>query len=161
MEEILKSIQEEMTKKEQEFSLVENEIKTLEENYSVRMKQLLEAKEQIRGAYTALHIQLEKFKKEDEKKEEPKQEEPKQEEPYLTDTETTIKEAPKKEPVKIKTTKKTEKKEEPKTETPKEKVVAGLTPEEIAKINQAVTGPKATDNNGNEIPDYLQTEYNK
>ena len=65
MEEILKSIQEEMTKKEQEFNLVENEIKTLEENYNVRMKQLLDAKEQIRGAYTALHIQLEKFKKND------------------------------------------------------------------------------------------------
>ena len=154
MEEILKSIQEEMTKKEQEFTLVENEIKTLEENYNVRMKQLLEAKEQIRGAYTALHIQLEKFKKDDEKKEEP----------YLTDTETTIKEEPKKEPIKVKTTKKTEKvekKEEPKTETPKEKVVAGLTPEEIAKINQAVTTPNKKDNNGNEIPDYLQTEYNK
>ena len=86
MEEILKSIQEEMTKKEQEFNLVENEIKTLEENYNVRMKQLLDAKEQIRGAYTALHMQLEKFKKDDEKVEEPKQEKP-----YLTDEETFVK----------------------------------------------------------------------
>ena len=151
MEEILKSIQEEMTKKEQEFNLVENEIKTLEENYNVRMKQLLDAKEQIRGAYTALYLQLEKFKKDDEKKEEP----------YLTDTETTIREEPKKEPVKIKTSKKVEKKEEPKKEEPKEKINVGLTPEEIAKINKAVTKPKAIDNNGNEIPDYLQTEYNK
>lgn len=161
MEEILKSIQEEMTKKEQEFNLVENEIKTLEENYNVRMKQLLDAKEQIRGAYTALHIQLEKFKKDDEKVEEPKQEEP-----YLTDEKTTIKAEPKKDktPVNIKktTAKKTEPKQEtPKQEEPKERVVAGLTPEEIAKINQAVTNPKAKDSNGNEIPDYLQTEYNK
>ena len=154
MEEILKSMMEEMQTKEEEFNRVVAELNTLEENYAARKQQLLDAREQIRGAYTALHIQYEKFKAPEEQAEpnvgqnivekivenvDKKKEEPKVEK--------------KKEPKKV------EKKD--KKEEPKEKVVAGLTPEEIAKINQAVTQPGKKDDKGNEIPEYLQPEFNK
>jgi hypothetical protein len=156
MEEILKSMKADMDKKEQEFNTVLNELKVLEENYTARKKQLLEAKEQIRGAYTALYEQYTKFVKEEDKPTDT---------PVGAATQTVadkveekpVTEIPKKES-KPKVTKQVNKTEETKSE---EKVVAGLTPEEIAKINKAVTKPNVKDEKGNEIPEYLQPEYNK
>lgn len=154
MEEILKSMMEEMQTKEEEFNRVVAELNTLEENYAARKQQLLDAREQIRGAYTALHIQYEKFKAPEE------QAEPKVGQNIVEKIVENVdkkKEEPKVE--KKKEPKKVEKKD--KKEEPKENVVAGLTPEEIDKINKAVTQPGKKDERGNEIPEYLQPEFNK
>lgn len=153
MEEILKSMEDEMRIKEEEFNKVVAELNTLEENYAVRKQQLLDAREQIRGAYTALHIQYEKFKKQDE----PKADIGKTVVAKVVENAESKAEEPKVE--KKKEVKKAEKKD--KKEEPKENVVAGLTPEEIDKINKAVTQPGKKDERGNEIPEYLQPEFNK
>lgn len=137
---VLKSIKEEMEIKEKEFNQVVDELTILEQNYKTRKTQLESAKEQIRGAYTALYQQLQKFAADQLSKPEIKQVELEQEV---------------KKDIKPKATKSTKK------ETSTEKVVAGLTPEEIAKINKAVPQQNMKDSNGNDIPDYLQQEYNK
>ena len=117
--EILKSIKEEMATKEQEFNKVINELNILEQNYVAQKSQLEASKEQIRGAYTVLYRQYEKFAK--------------------VDTTTleieNAQEESKSEPVGE------QKVVEPKKETkPKTNVV---------------------DEKGNEVPDYLQSEYKK
>lgn len=145
--EILKSIKEEMEIKEKEFNQVISELTTLEQNYTVRKAQLEDSKEQIRGAYTALYRQLEKFSKV-----------PDENNNVNTTSNTNSKSidttnTPKKE-TKSKVTTNT-------TKTKQEKTVAGLTPEEIAKINNTIPQANVVDNNGNEIPDYLKSEYNK
>lgn len=156
MEEILKSMMEEMQTKEEEFNRVVAELNTLEENYAARKQQLLDAREQIRGAYTALHIQYEKFKAPEEQAE-PKADIGKTVVAKVVENAESKVEEPKVE--KKKEVKKAEKKD--KKEEPKENVVAGLTPEEIDKINKAVTQPGKKDEKGNEIPEYLQPEFNK
>ena len=145
--EILKSIKEEMEIKEKEFNQVISELTTLEQNYTVRKAQLEDSKEQIRGAYTALYRQLEKFSKV-----------PDENNNVNTTSNTSSKSidttnTPKKE-TKSKVTTNT-------TKTKQEKTAAGLTPEEIAKINNTIPQANVVDNNGNEIPDYLKSEYNK
>lgn len=164
-EEILKSIKSEMEVKEKEFNEVITELATLEQNYSVRKTQLENSKEQIRGAYTALYRQLEKFSKGNSS--ETKQNETTT--PVSTPTakavapttKTTTKKSTstKSENKQLDTTNNQTKSEEPATKT--EKSVGSLTPEEIAKINKTIPKSTTTDNNGNEIPDYLQAEYNK
>ena len=152
--EILKSIKEEMATKEQEFNKVINELNILEQNYVAQKSQLEASKEQIRGAYTVLYRQYEKFAKADtttpevENVQEENKPEP-VEEPKAVE--------PKKE-IKPKTTKSTSK--ETKT-TKNEKTAAGLTPEEIAKINKTIPKTNVVDEKGNEVPDYLQSEYKK
>lgn len=139
--EVIKSLLEEKTKLEQEF----NELDAQERNIAV-------GKERIRGAYIVIVDQLKKFGV---IKDEAQQEQPKQTAEKSAETK-------QKADVKQKTQKKVVemKPEQPKDEK-KEKVVAGLTPEEIKKINEAVTKPGVKDDNGNEIPEYLQPEYNK
>lgn len=61
MEEILKSIKEEMKAKELEFERVKQDISTLEQNYKAALVKLESRYEQIRGAYTALNNQYNKF----------------------------------------------------------------------------------------------------
>lgn len=149
--EILKSLEEEKTKLESDFTIYTGQLKQLDENmasveqeYKTKRESLEVTIERIRGAYKVVYDQLTKFGA---IKEEPKQEavaeEPKQEEKSKT-TKTSVK--------------KTEKKEEPKKD---EKVGSSLTPEEIEKINKAVKKPEVKTVNGNEIPEYLQQEYNK
>ena len=133
--------------KEKEFNQVVSELTTLEQNYTVRKAQLEDSKEQIRGAYTALYRQLEKFSKV-----------PDENNNVNTTSNTNSKSidttnTPKKE-TKSKVTTNT-------TKTKQEKTAAGLTPEEIAKINNTIPQANVVDNNGNEIPDYLKSEYNK
>lgn len=140
--EVIKSLLEEKSKLEQEFTNLE----TQENNIRI-------GKERIRGAYIVVIDQLKKFGviKDDntataesvEDKAESKTEDTKVED-------TAPKEVKESKP---KTTKKPAEK--------KEKVVAGLTPEEIEKINKVVPKQNMKDDNGNEIPEYLQTEYNK
>lgn len=149
---ILKSLQDELVQKENEFNSyteelrrLEDEMKTIQHNYETQKQNLTANIERVRGAYTVVYNQLKKFGAiKEEPVEQPKQEEKsKQEE-------------------KPKAPKKTaEKKSEEPKEEKKEKVVAGLTKEEIEKINKAVTKPDVKDDKGNEIPEYLQTEYNK
>ncbi len=152
--EILKSIKEEMATKEQEFNKVINELNILEQNYVAQKSQLEASKEQIRGAYTVLYRQYEKFAKVDtttleiENAQEESKSEPVGEQKVVE---------PKKE-TKPKTTKSTSK--ETKT-TKNEKTTAGLTPEEIAKINNTIPKTNVVDEKGNEVPDYLQSEYKK
>ena len=152
--EILKSIKEEMTTKEQEFNKVINELNILEQNYVAQKSQLEASKEQIRGAYTVLYRQYEKFAKVDtttpeiENAQEESKSEPVEEQKVVE---------PKKE-TKPETTKSTSK--ETKT-TKNEKTTTGLTPEEIAKINNTIPKTNVVDEKGNEVPDYLQSEYKK
>lgn len=137
--EIIQSLLAEKTKLEQKFSELDVQARNIEID-----------KERIRGAYIVIVDQLKKFgiiKDGTVAEETPKGETPKEETP--------------KEEVKQKTTKKsTEKKVEQPKESKKEKVI-GLTPEEIEKINKAVTKSDIKDENGNDIPEYLQSEYNK
>ena len=150
--EIIKSMKAELVVKENEFNQIIAETKKLDSDYTLRKQQLDDAREQIRGAYTALYMQLQKFGVNVETTTTTSEQTPKQE-----SIQTTADEEIKKD-VKSKTTKSSkQKKDESKTE----KVVAGLTPDEIAKINQAVPFKDATDENGNVIPEYLQSEYNK
>ena len=144
--EVIKSLLEEKTKLEQEF----NELDAQERNIAV-------GKERIRGAYIVIVDQLKKFGV---IKDEAQQEQPKQtaEKPDETKQKAEVKPKTQKKVVEMK---QAEPKEEKKEEEKKEKVVAGLTPEEIKKINEAVTKPGVKDDNGNEIPEYLQPEYNK
>lgn len=132
--EIIQSLLAEKTKLEQEFSELDAQARNIEIG-----------KERIRGAYIVIVDQLKKFGViKDE----------------ATTSNTSETETPKEE-VKQKTTKKsTEKKVEQPKESKKEKVM-GLTPEEIEKINKAVTKSDMKDENGNDIPEYLQSEYNK
>lgn len=144
--EVIKSLLEEKTKLEQEF----NELDAQERNIAV-------GKERIRGAYIVIVDQLKKFGV---IKDEAPQEQPKQtaEKPAETKPKAEAKPKTQKKVVEMKPE---QPKEEKKAEEKKEKVVAGLTPEEIKKINEAVTKPGVKDDNGNEIPEYLQPEYNK
>lgn len=149
--EVIKSLLEEKTKLEQEF----NELDAQERNIAV-------GKERIRGAYIVIVDQLKKFGV---IKDEAQQEQPKQtaEKPAETKQKAEVKPKTQKKVVEMKPEQPKEEKkaEEKKVDEKKEKVVAGLTPEEIKKINEAVTKPGVKDDNGNEIPEYLQPEYNK
>lgn len=158
-EEILKSIKEEMEVKEKEFNQVMGELSTLEQNYTVRKTQLEDSKEQIRGAYTALYRQLEKFSKTTNNST------PTTSTPKSTTT-NNVENMKSNTTTNTETTKSTTTKKEPKNKSTQIKpsttqVVAGLTPEEIAKINKAIPKTGVVDSNGNEVPDYLQEEYNK
>lgn len=61
MEEILKSIKEEMAKKKEEYEKVMQDISTLNQNYRAMLNQLESNKEQLIGAYAALNAQYVKF----------------------------------------------------------------------------------------------------
>lgn len=159
--EILKSLEEEKTKLESDFTIYTGQLKQLDENmasveqeYKTKRESLEVTIERIRGAYKVVYDQLTKFGA-------IKEEEPKQEAVAEAPTQEAVAEEPKQEE-KLKTTKtsakKAEKKEEPKKD---EKVGSSLTPEEIEKINKAVKKPEVKTVNGNEIPEYLQQEYNK
>ena len=137
--------------------MCEGQLKQLEENmasvrqeYEMKKESLKANIERIRGAYTLVYNQLKKFGAI--KEEVP---EATAETPVETPVETKPEE--KKQEEKSKSVKKTSAKKE----EPKEKATAGLTKEEIEKINKAVTKPATKDVNGNEIPEYLQQEYNK
>ena len=134
---ILKAIEEDLVKYKNDFVLVENQI-----------QDLVDKREQIRGAYTALYNQYIKFK---ENSSEPENNVEK--ESVKEDIKKSVEEADEK-------PKRNRKSKEEKPEV-KERVVAGLSKEEIEKINQAIPQPNMKDSNGNEIPSYLQTEYNK
>lgn len=60
-EEIIKSLQAEMAKYEDEYNLIEKEIKETTVNYNDMMSKLLTKKEQVRGSYTALYNQVQKL----------------------------------------------------------------------------------------------------
>lgn len=166
-EEILKSIKNEMAVKEKEFNEVISELNTLEQNYVARKTQLESSKEQIRGAYTALYRQLEKFSKEPITTTTDSSDTNKSENTKSTTSQTNIVTT---KPVTQKTTSKKADTKQPDTTNAttnsvelnkNEKSVVSLTPEEIAKINKTIPKASTTDSNGNEIPDYLQSEYNK
>lgn len=156
--EILKSIKEEMTTKEQEFNKVINELNILEQNYVAQKSQLEASKEQIRGAYTVLYRQYEKFAKVDTTSEVENAQKVDKSEPVEEQKVEEQKVVEPKKETKPKTTKSTSK--ETKT-TKNEKTATGLTPEEIAKINNTIPKTNVVDEKGNEVPDYLQSEYKK
>lgn len=162
--EIINSIKNDMAEQENMFNQIrleleklEQEHTTFEQNYLARKAQLEAGREQIRGSYTALYRQLEKFAKDELPK--PDQAEPQNENKVSEESSTQEVKQPEPAKAEPKPTKKSTKKEQP--SQPKEKVVAGLTAEEIAKINSAIPQPGKVDDKGNEIPDYLQTEYDK
>ena len=137
MEEILKSIRDEMKAKEVEFEKVKQDIETLKQNYTVALAKLEGRYEQIRGAYTALNDQYAKF---------------------ANMGENTNKNSSND------TTEKEFKKEEVKEEVVEEKQiaetenVANLTKSQIEKIKQIVPNKKE-ENKKEEVPDYLKDEY--
>lgn len=137
MEEILKSIRDEMKAKEVEFEKVKQDIETLKQNYTVALAKLEGRYEQIRGAYTALNDQYAKFANMEENTNK------------NSSNDTTEKEF---------------KKEEVKEEVVEEKQiaetenVANLTKSQIEKIKQIVPNKKE-ENKKEEVPDYLKDEY--
>lgn len=144
-EEILKSLQDEMQKCSDEFKNINDMIEKTTQEYNDNISQLLTRKEQIRGTYTGLYNQYQKFVGAETNNIVPEvKDEPatpiKDEQPIEVEKETNIKES---------------KKETPKTV--KQTTKAGLTPEERAKLKQVTT--KKTDAKGNEIPEYLQDSY--
>ena len=154
--EILKSLEEEKTKLESDFTIYTGQLKQLEENmasiekeYKTKRENLEVNIERIRGAYRVVYDQLKKFGAiTDEQQVEVTTEQP------VTEKAEEVKEEVKKE-VK-ENNKSVDKKSVKSKSTTKEKVVAGLTKEEIDKINKAVSKSVVTDENGNEIPEYLQ-----
>lgn len=137
MEEILKSIRDEMKAKEVEFEKVKQDIETLKQNYTVALAKLEGRYEQIRGAYTALNDQYAKFANMEENTNK------------NSSNDTTEKEF---------------KKEEVKEEVVEEKQIAetenaaNLTKSQIEKIKQIVPNKKE-ENKKEEVPDYLKDEY--
>ena len=157
-EEILKSLQDEMQKCSDEFKNINDIIEKTTQEYNDKISQLLTRKEQVRGTYTGLYNQYQKFvgtapnnaESNSENVSVPEVAAPtetveKEEVPAVEekpDTSTKVVDAIKKE--QTKQTKQTK---------------TGLTPEERAKLKQVTT--KQTDKKGNEIPEYLQDSYNK
>lgn len=150
VEEILNSLQAEMQKCSEEFKYINDTIEQTTQEYNDKISQLLTRKEQVRGTYTGLYNQYQKFMGNNESPAVEKVETPEPAE--VTASETEKVEQPKKDEIKPVT--------ETKKETPKttKQTKTGLTPEERAKLKQVTT--KQTDNKGNEIPEYLQDSYN-
>lgn len=175
VDDILKSMLEEMKKYEQEYNDTTLQINTIIKEYSAKIDELQQQrlalqeegnkkidllnarKEQLSGKHSSLFEQYKKFAGK---------------EPELNKEE--IKSEPAKEPAKeLKTTKRGNKKVEQKSEektTPntEAKKAEGLSPDEIAKLaeiasegNLNETEKPKVDNNGNEIPEYLQDAYKK
>lgn len=162
--EIINSIKNDMAEQENIFNQIrleleklEQEHTTFEQNYLARKTQLEAGREQVRGSYTALYRQLEKFAKDE--LPQPEQSKPQDDNKVQEESKALEENQPQPTKTEPKSTKKSTKKEQ--LSQPKEKVVAGLTAEEIAKINSAIPQPGKVDDNGNEIPDYLQIEYDK
>lgn len=154
--EILKSLEEEKTKLESDFTIYTGQLKQLDENmasveqeYKTKRESLEVTIERIRGAYKVVYDQLTKFGA------------IKEEVPATTNAEVVEPKQEEKPKSTKSSSKKVEKKEEPKKEIQDEKVKTSLTPEEIEKINKAVKKPEVKTVKGNEIPEYLQQEYNK
>lgn len=135
MEEILKSIRDEMKAKEVEFEKVKQDIETLKQNYTVALAKLEGRYEQIRGAYTALNDQYAKFAN---------MEENTNKNGSKDTTEKEFKEEVKEEVVEEKQTAEIEN-------------AANLTKSQIEKIKQIVPNKKEV--NKKEVPDYLKDEY--
>jgi len=145
-EEILASLQEEMQKCSDEFKKINDMIENTTQEYNDKISQLLTRKEQVRGTYTGLYNQYQKFMGNA-----PIQERPVDENKHEQD---------KVVPADTPKVEKTKPAPEPKIDTPKvtKQTKTGLTPEERAKLKQVTT--KQTDSKGNEIPEYLQDSYN-
>lgn len=154
---ILKSLEEEKARLENEFKIYDGQLKQLEDNmasvkheYEVQKENLTTNIERIRGAYTVVYNQLDKFGAI--VKEQP-----------ISQTEEQCKDKDKnnknEEKVKEDTKSKTTKKSTSSKVENKEEKSSALTQDEIDKINKAVTNNK--DANGNEIPEYLKSEYKK
>lgn len=184
VDDVLKSMLEEMKKYEKEYNETTVQINTIVKEYSAKIDELQQQrlalqdegnkkidllnarKEQLSGKHSSLFEQYKKFagKEPDfselEDKKEIKSETVKEEkQPEVKSTS------------KKQTAKKVEVKEDVKP-TPKqekvEKVDDGLSPDEIAKLTEIAGESKSDENkkpsvdkNGNEIPEYLQDAYTK
>lgn len=153
VDEILKSIQDEMGKYEAQYTAVCEDIKVAVKEYNEKIQALqeegntkvaqLEAKrEQLRGMYTSLYNQYHKFVG-DEK---------------ATDVEKSADE--------VTQTSNTQQEHKVDFSVPKKKSKSAmksvLSEEDKAKIAQiASSDNNDKDKNGNEIPEYLRNEYNK
>lgn len=158
-EEILKSIQEEMTKQSNAFKVINDEINTVYNEYNTKLaeiekegntkiKELQNKREQIRGAYTVLLNQYNKFTTQDGQTEEPvKQEDVKEPE---------NKEPENKARAEVVETPKQEKQEQPKRgrkpKVQKADTNTGLSKADIEKLKQL--------EKYGEAPDYLKDQYN-
>ena len=156
-EEILKSIQEEMTKQSNAFKVINDEINTVYNEYNTKLaeiekegntkiKELQNKREQIRGAYTVLLNQYNKFTTQDAQTEEPvKQEDVKEPE---NKERAEVVETPKQE--------KQEKQEQPKRgrkpKVQKADTNTGLSKADMEKLKQL--------EKYGEAPDYLKDQYN-
>lgn len=156
-EEILKSIQEEMTKQSNAFKVINDEINTVYNEYNTKLaqiekegntkiKELQNKREQIRGAYTVLLNQYNKFTTQDGQTEEPvKQEDVKEPE---NKARAEVVETPKQE--------KQEKQEQPKRgrkpKVQKADTNTGLSKADMEKLKQL--------EKYGEAPDYLKDQYN-
>lgn len=156
-EEILKSIQEEMTKQSNAFKVINDEITTVYNEYNTKLaqiekegnakiKELQNKREQIRGAYTVLLNQYNKFTTQDGQTEEPvKQEDVKEPE---NKGRAEVVETPKQE--------KQEKQEQPKRgrkpKVQKADTNTGLSKADMEKLKQL--------EKYGEAPDYLKDQYN-
>lgn len=131
-EEIIKSLQAEMTAYENEYAQIEKEIKETSVNYNDMMSKLLTKKEQIRGSYTALYNQVQKLVGEPEKHETA--------EPDVEDAPASVKEQA--------------------HEVNEEPVETSLSAEEIAKITKLTKAPsKVKQPDVADVPEYLKEEY--
>lgn len=176
VEDILKSMLDEMKKYEEEYNKIPSEINTIVEEYTAKIDALqkqrlalqeegnkkidvLQARrEQLSGKHSSLYEQYKKFAGK---------------EPDFSELEVKVEKPeevskPKNE---LKTTSKKSSKETKKAQTVNEDVEKiniksdALSPDEIAKLD-AIAGittesEMTTDANGNEIPDYLKNEYRK
>ena len=156
-EEILKSIQEELTKQSNAFKAINDEITTVYNQYNTKLaqiekegntkiKELQNKREQIRGAYTVLLNQYNKFTTQDGQTEEPvKQEDVKEPE---NKERAEVVETPRQE--------KQEKQEQPKRgrkpKVQKADTNTGLSKADMEKLKQL--------EKYGEAPDYLKDQYN-
>ena len=179
VDDILQSMLDEMKKYEDEYNETTAQINTIVKEYSAKIDELQQQrlalqdegnkkidllnarKEQLSGKHSSLYEQYKKFagKEPDFGEVKNVKSEPAKSEEPVKDTKPVIK----------KTTKKVEPKSEEKT-TPKSEVKKdeGLSPDEIAKLTEIASESKSeevkkpkVDNNGNEIPNYLQDAYTK
>lgn len=153
-EEILKSIQEEMTKQSNAFKVINDEINTVYNEYNTKLaqiekegntkiKELQNKREQIRGAYTVLLNQYNKFTTQEEQTEEPVKQED-------------VKEPQNKARAEVVETPKQEKQEQPKRgrkpKVQKADTNTGLSKADMEKLKQL--------EKYGEAPDYLKDQYN-
>lgn len=181
VDDILKSMLEEMKKYEKEYNETTVQINTIVKDYSAKIDELQQQrlalqdegnkkidllnarKEQLSGKHSSLFEQYKKFAGKEPDFSELEDKKETKSEPVKEERQPEAKSTSKKQ-----TAKKVEVKEDVKSTPKQEKVDDGLSPDEIAKLTEIAGESKSDENkkpsvdkNGNEIPEYLQDAYTK